>query len=93
VDINRDWPTAAQACFSARSLGRLSKPSAPIPAPTAPLVTTTTSFPDLPQRRHLSHDLFELRGINLLPAVREDAGAEFDNDAGDIFEQFRTHAC
>ena len=45
----------------------------------------------LSQRGDLRDDLFELCGINLLPAVREDAGAELDHDTGDVFEQFRTH--
>ena len=44
------------------------------------------------QRGDLRDDLFELRGINLLPAVREDAGAELDDEAADILEQLFAHA-
>src|SRR2546421_4298664 len=45
--MSRDWPIAAHACSSARSEGRFSWPSAPMPAPTAPELTTTTSLPAL----------------------------------------------
>jgi hypothetical protein len=44
------------------------------------------------QRGDLRHDLLQLRRVNLFPVVREDAGAELDHDAGEVFEKFRTHA-
>ena len=40
---------------------------------------------------HLRDQLLQLRQIRLLPAVREDAGAELHHHAGNIFEQFATH--
>jgi hypothetical protein len=43
-------------------------------------------------RGDLGDQLLELRQIRLLAAVREDAGSEFDDHAGDIFQQFATHA-
>jgi hypothetical protein len=47
-----------------------------MPAPTAPLVTTTT-WPDLAQGGNLRHELLQLRGVRLFPAVSQHAGAEF----------------
>ena len=43
--ISRPWPTAAHACWSATSVGRLSKPSVPKPAAIAPEETSTTRPP------------------------------------------------
>ena len=43
-------------------------------------------FAGFPQRGDLRDDLFELCGINQLPAVREDAGAEFHHEARNGFE-------
>ena len=42
-------------------------------------------------RRDLRDELFHLREIRLLAAVREDTGAELHDEAADIFEQFGTH--
>ena len=57
-----------------------------MPAPTAPLVTSTISLPDFSQRGDLRDELLQLRGINQLPAVGEDAGAEFHDEARNGFE-------
>ena len=39
------WPTAAQACRAAKSFGRFSSLSFPMPRPTAPELTRITSMP------------------------------------------------
>jgi len=45
------------------------------------------------QRGDLRDDLLKLRGINQLPAVGEDAGAEFHNDATGGLERIAMHDC
>jgi len=42
--------------------------------------------------RDLRHQLLHLREVRLFPVVGQDTGAQFNYDAGDIFEQLRTHA-
>ena len=39
----------------------------------------------------LRHQLLHLGKVGLFAAVGQDAGAEFDDDAGDAFEQIGTH--
>ena len=42
-------------------------------------------------RGDLRHQLLHLGQVRLLPAVGQDAGAQLDHDAGDVFQKFRTH--
>ena len=42
--------------------------------------------------RHLRHQLFHLGKVRLLPAVGEDASAQLHYNAGDMLQQFGTHA-
>jgi hypothetical protein len=49
-------------------------------------------LPGFALRGDLRDQLLQLRQIRLLPAVREDTGAEFHHHAGNIFKQFATHA-
>ena len=46
----------------------------------------------LPLLGDLRHQLLHLGKVRLLPAVRQDAGAQLHHDARDVFEYFRTHA-
>jgi hypothetical protein len=40
---------------------------------------------------HLRHQLFHLRAVRLLPAVRQDPGAELDHDARYVLEPLSPH--
>ena len=42
-------------------------------------------------RRHLRHQLPDLRQIRLLARIGEHAGAQLDHEAADIFQQLGTH--
>ncbi len=63
-----------------------------MPAPTAPEVTSTISYAGLFQCGDLRDKLFQLRRVNQLPAVGEDAGAEFYDEARNGFEEIAMHA-
>ena len=43
------------------------------------------------QCRDLGDELADLREVGLLPAVREDTGAQLDDDTADIFQRLGTH--
>ena len=90
--MSRDWPTAAQACSSARSLGRLCVAQ----RAHARADGARGDEHNLPARLallgNLRHQLLHLGKVRLFPAVGQDAGAELHHHARDIFEYFRTHA-
>ena len=49
-------------------------------------------FAGLSLAGNLRDELLELGQIRLFPAIREDAGSKFHHYAGNIFQQFATHA-
>ena len=89
--MRRDWPTAAHACNSARAVGPFfAAEHAHARAHRAG--GDEHHFPArIAQFGHLRHQLFHLGGIRLLPAVREDAGAQLHDHARDVFKQFPSH--
>ena len=49
-------------------------------------------FSRFPQRGDLRDELFQLRRVNLFPAVGQHARAEFDDEARNGFERITMHA-
>ena len=84
--MSRDWPTAAQACNSARSVGPFFIAERAHARADGAGGDEHDFLAGFSQRGDLRDELFQLRRVGLLAAVGEHAGAEFHDDAGGGFD-------